>query len=91
MDQTMILSTLQTNKDVSRKMEEVKVCRQAEHRSYGGCQRCTVPALAAPFKVDVDVSSSSHFAALSPRRQRDEATCNREAEALHANSSTTLM
>lgn len=76
------------NKDVTSQQENVRgESVSEEHRSYNVCKRCIVPV---PFKVDVDVSSSSHFATLLPRRQRDEATCNREAEALHINSSTTL-
>lgn len=36
------------------------------------CRRRSVQGLAVPFKVDVHVSSSSHFASLLPRCQKDE-------------------
>lgn len=40
-------------------MWDLKMC--VERRGNNSCRRTTVLGLAVPFKVDVHVSSSSHF------------------------------
>lgn len=49
--------------------ENVRYEREYE-RGNNSCRRRSEQGLAEPLKVDVHVSSSSHFATLSPRRRR---------------------